>query len=279
MVDRPVDESPVADAFQVTVFAIAFGVRVAVDTDRFASLDVAQSLAGKPGICSKCPAPPGPPGHRSADAPPRRVDDLGHGRDGHGQSGIQLRYARDRSRARERAGLGLRGCRRTGPDRSPVPPAQMPRRVPALPGTPDGTLPGVSSQHHHGGPFAPVTSCRSSSAVPPAPPGRRSCAGRWSLARACRRGGLTNDEGPPGRRGGTGSDPRTAQSRSAKSGDGSSRHVLPRNKFALKPTPSASAPERSATRAERRGDYAWGRRLVRRNAPMAAMESSCVVIV
>ena len=50
MVDRPVDESPVADAFQVTVFAIAFGVRVAVDTDRFASLDVAQSLAGKPGV-------------------------------------------------------------------------------------------------------------------------------------------------------------------------------------------------------------------------------------
>ena len=66
----------------------------------------------------KCPAPPGPPGHRSADAPPRRVDDLGHRRDGHGQGGVQLRYARDRSRAGERAGLGLRRCRRrgSGPD-------------------------------------------------------------------------------------------------------------------------------------------------------------------
>ncbi len=30
---------------------------------------------------------------------------------------------------------------------------------------------------------------------------------------------------------------------------------------------------------DRRGDFARGRQLVRRNAPMAAMESSCVVIV
>ncbi len=33
------------------------------------------------------------------------------------------------------------------------------------------------------------------------------------------------------------------------------------------------------TRGERRGGLARGRQLVRRNAPMAAMESSCVVIV
>ena len=39
-----------------------------------------------------------------------------------------------------------------------------------------------------------------------------------------------------------------------------------------------TAPERSATRGKRRGDFALGQ-LVRRNAPMAAMESSCVVIV
>ena len=70
-------------------------------------------------LLQSAPAPPGPPGHRSADAPPRRVDDLGHRRDGHGQGGIQLRHARDRSRAGERAGLDLRRCRRRGsrPDR------------------------------------------------------------------------------------------------------------------------------------------------------------------
>ena len=50
----------------------------------------------------------------AADAPPRRGDDPGHWRDGNGQSRVQLRYARDRSRAGERAGLGLRGCRRRG---------------------------------------------------------------------------------------------------------------------------------------------------------------------
>ncbi len=62
----------------------------------------------------KCPAAPQPPGHRSTDAPPRRVDDPGHRRDGHGQGRLQLRDARDRRRAGERAGLGLRGCRRRG---------------------------------------------------------------------------------------------------------------------------------------------------------------------
>ena len=123
----------------------------------------------------------------------------------------------------------------------------MPRRVPAMPGTPDSTLPGVSSQHHHGCPFAPVISCRSSSAVPPAPPGQRSRAqGRWPLARARVTGvdSLMTEDPRQTRR--NGSDPRTAQSRSARSGGGSSRHVPSRKKFALKRTPSASAGAASA---------------------------------
>ena len=44
----------------------------------------------------------------------------------------------------------------------------MPRRIPAMPGTPDSTLPGLSSQHHHACPFAPVIFCRSSPAGQPA---------------------------------------------------------------------------------------------------------------
>ena len=73
----------------------------------------------------------------------------------------------------------------------------MPRRIPAMPGTPDSTLPGLSSQHHHACPFAPVISCRSSSAVPPAPPGRRSYAqGRWSVAPAPVTGWTDCDRGP-----------------------------------------------------------------------------------
>jgi hypothetical protein len=44
MVDRLVDENPVTDAFQVTVLAIAFGVRVAVDKP------VRQETIERPGI-------------------------------------------------------------------------------------------------------------------------------------------------------------------------------------------------------------------------------------
>ena len=66
-----------------------------------------------------------------------------------------------------------------------------------MPGVPDSTLPGVSSQHHPACPFAPVISCRSSSAIPPAPSGRRSYAqGRWSVARAPATGWTDCDRGP-----------------------------------------------------------------------------------
>ena len=52
-------------------------------------------------------------------------------------------------------------------------------------GYPDSTLPGVTSRHNHACQFAPASSRRRSPAVPPTPPGRRSCAqGRWSVARA-----------------------------------------------------------------------------------------------
>ena len=55
----------------------------------------------------------------------------------------------------------------------------------------------------------------------PSPPSRRSCKqGRWSMARAPVRGWTDHDRGPPGRRGGTNQIPRTAQSRSARSGEG-----------------------------------------------------------
>jgi hypothetical protein len=65
-----------------------------------------------------------------------------------------------------------------------------------------------------------ATSRRRSSAVSPAPPGRRSCAqGSWSIARALVTGWTSYDRGPRQTRS-NGSDPRTAQSRSARSGGG-----------------------------------------------------------
>jgi hypothetical protein len=50
MVDRLVDESPVTDAFQVTVFAVACGVRVAVDKP------VRQETVERAGISQVSPA-------------------------------------------------------------------------------------------------------------------------------------------------------------------------------------------------------------------------------
>jgi hypothetical protein len=60
------------------------------------------------------------------------------------------------------------------------------------------------------------------------PPGRRSRApGHWSMAHAPTARWTDHDERAQGRRGATGPDPRTAQSRSARSGGGSSRRILP----------------------------------------------------
>jgi hypothetical protein len=53
----------------------------------------------------------------------------------------------------------------TGSKRSPVPPAEMPRHVPA--GYPDSMVTGVSSRHHHTCQFAFAISCRRSSAKEP----------------------------------------------------------------------------------------------------------------
>jgi len=60
------------------------------------------------------------------------------------------------------------------------------------------------------------------------PPGRRSRApGHWSIAHAPAARWADHDERARGRRGAAGPDPRTAQSRSARSGGGSSRRLLP----------------------------------------------------
>ena len=83
----------------------------------------------------------------------------------------------------------------TGSKRSPVPPAEMPRHVPA--GYPDSMVTGVRSRHHHPCQFAFAISRRRSPAVLPAPPGRWSCAqGRWSVARAPVTGWTDCDRGP-----------------------------------------------------------------------------------
>ena len=118
---------------------------------------------------------------------------------------------------------------RTGPDRSPVPAAHMPRQVPAMP-VPRQHTRGVNSQHHHGCPFAAphllpqqfrCTACAARPKVLYA--GTLVCGARSRDGVDSRR---TEDPRQTRR---NGSDPRTAQSRSANSGDGSSRHVLPRN--------------------------------------------------
>ncbi len=118
---------------------------------------------------------------------------------------------------------------RTGPDRSPVPAAQMPRQIPAMP-VPRQHTRGVNSQHHYACPFAAphllpqqfrCTACAARPKVLYA--GTLVCGARSRDGVDSRR---TEDPRQTRR---NGSDPRTAQSRSANSGDGSSRHVLPRN--------------------------------------------------
>ncbi len=105
----------------------------------------------------------------------------------------------------------------------------MPRRVPAMPGTPEQHAPRreqpappclpVRARH-----LPPQQFCRTGGAARP----KALCVG--TLARgACSRDGadsLMTEDPRQTRR--NGSDPRTAQSRSVRSGGGSSRHVPPR---------------------------------------------------
>ena len=136
--------------------------------------------------------------------------------------------ARDAARSSRpcRRAAGPRRCR----SRKTEPPSSTGERLaPARPGNPGGRP--RPARH-------PVRSPQQAAARPPAgdvsrqptaqPPGRRSRApGHWSLAHATAARWTNHDERARGRRGAAGPDPRTAQSRSARSGDGSSRRLLP----------------------------------------------------
>jgi hypothetical protein len=91
----------------------------------------------------------------------------------------------------------------TGSRRSPVPPAEMPRHVPAMP----GTRTAQSRRQQPTSPYLPVRVrhlppqefCRAACAARP-----KVCAqGRWSVARAPVAGWTDHDKRIPGRRGGT----------------------------------------------------------------------------
>jgi hypothetical protein len=95
----------------------------------------------------------------------------------------------------------------TGSTRSPVPPAEMPRHVPAMPGTRTAqsrrrqpTSPCLPVRVRH---LPPQQFCRAACAARPKVLCAVACQGRWSVARAPVTGRTDHDKGIPGRRGGT----------------------------------------------------------------------------
>ena len=70
--------------------------------------------AASPDLVQSAPRRPGRRATAALMRHPRRGDDPGHRRDSDGQGRLQFRHPRERSRAGQRAGLGLRGRRRRG---------------------------------------------------------------------------------------------------------------------------------------------------------------------